>query len=144
MTSSEVTLTASSEPAITLDKTVSTPVDVNGNGLTDAGDTVVYTFVSTNTGNTTLKNVAITDPTLGTAGVSTTKTCTITHTDATTTVADVAAITLAPKEFVTCTSGTYTISAADQKAGTVVNTATTTGMIFIMVIGASVTMSSGL
>ena len=127
VTSNEVTLTANSEPAITLDKTVSTPVDVNGNGLTDAGDTVVYTFVSTNTGNTTLKNVAITDPTLGTAGVSTTKTCTITHTDATTTVADVAAITLAPKEFVTCTSGTYTVSAADQKAGTVVNTATTTG-----------------
>jgi uncharacterized repeat protein (TIGR01451 family) len=35
--------------------------DVNGNGLADAGDKIVYSYLVTNTGNVTLDNVATTD-----------------------------------------------------------------------------------
>ena len=36
-------------PSLTLVKTAGTPVDVNGNGITDAGDTIAYSFAVTNT-----------------------------------------------------------------------------------------------
>lgn len=35
--------------------------DVNGNGLADAGDKLVYSYLVTNTGNVTLNSVAVTD-----------------------------------------------------------------------------------
>ena len=35
--------------------------DVNGNGLADAGDKLVYSYLVTNTGNVTLNQVAVTD-----------------------------------------------------------------------------------
>ena len=35
---------------ISLDKPAGTPVDVNGNGRVDAGDTIAYSFLVTNTG----------------------------------------------------------------------------------------------
>ncbi|MFH6996251.1 hypothetical protein, partial [Flavobacterium sp. FlaQc-48] len=36
-------------------------VDSNGNGITNVGDRVEYTFVVTNTGNTTLTHITVTD-----------------------------------------------------------------------------------
>ncbi|MFH6996244.1 hypothetical protein ACHRWY_27595, partial [Flavobacterium sp. FlaQc-48] len=37
-------------------------VDVNKDGKTNVGDRVEYTFVVKNTGNTTLKNITVSDP----------------------------------------------------------------------------------
>ena len=51
-------------PAITLDKQAGAITDVDGNGA-DAGDTIAYTFIVTNTGNVTLNPVSVTDPKVG-------------------------------------------------------------------------------
>ncbi|EEB0288099.1 hypothetical protein XS41_23850, partial [Salmonella enterica subsp. enterica serovar Typhimurium] len=48
------TTPADMQPALELTKTAGTPVDVNGNGDVDAGDTIAYTFTVTNTGNVTV------------------------------------------------------------------------------------------
>jgi large repetitive protein len=54
---------ANSAPTIALVKSwVFAPGgDANGNGLADAGDKIVYSYLVTNTGNVTLNQVAITD-----------------------------------------------------------------------------------
>jgi large repetitive protein len=54
---------ANSAPTIAVVKTwVFAPGgDVNGNGLADAGDKLVYSYLVTNTGNVTLNQVAVTD-----------------------------------------------------------------------------------
>ncbi len=52
-------------PKLALDKRVSSVTDVNGNGLTDAGDEINYEFELTNTGNVTLTNVNVSDPLVG-------------------------------------------------------------------------------
>ncbi len=101
------TIRTDSRGALTLTKKADTPVDVNGNGVTDPGDTVSYTFIVTNTGTVTLTGVAIVDPLLSGAGVNIT--C--------------AQMTLAPGATTTCRSTAYTIRAA----GTLTNTATATG-----------------
>jgi uncharacterized repeat protein (TIGR01451 family) len=57
-------------PAIALIKTVNVTgpnkingaIDVNGNGFTDAGDTIEYSFKIINTGKFTLNNIIVTDP----------------------------------------------------------------------------------
>jgi len=91
---------------ISLAKSVAKVTDVNGNYVTDPGDTVQYSFRVTNTGNTTLSSITVNDPKLGG-----TVTC--------------AAGPLAPGASVTCTpTQTYTVTAADQTAGKVTNTAT--------------------
>jgi large repetitive protein len=46
---------------LTLDKQVAS-TNFGGDGRADAGDTVAYTFLVTNTGRTTLRNVTISDP----------------------------------------------------------------------------------
>ncbi|WP_307202016.1 beta strand repeat-containing protein [Nocardioides zeae] len=91
-------------PGLALDKQAGTPVDVNGSGLTDAGDTIAYTFVVTNAGNVPLTAVAISDPML--TGLS----C--------------PAGVLAPGASVTCTAAPYEITRDDVDAGSVDNTAT--------------------
>ena len=91
---------------LTVDKSAGTPVDVNGNGRVDAGDTIAYGFLVTNTGAVTLTGVGVSDP--KTAPVS----CPVT--------------TLQPGQSTTCTAG-YTITQADVNAGAVTNTAHANG-----------------
>lgn len=94
-------------PKLSVDKRAGTPVDTNSSGITDVGDTIVYTFLVTNTGNVPVQGVQIVDPKLGAS-----PTC--------------PAGTLAPGNTVTCTSSAYVVTAADLAAGAVVNTATAT------------------
>ncbi|WP_428347972.1 beta strand repeat-containing protein [Nocardioides sp.] len=96
------------EPELALDKRVSSVTDVNGNGLTDAGDEIDYEFELTNTGNVTLANVDVSDPLVGAV------TCPV--------------ATLAPGDSTVCTAdNAYVITAADVDAGNVHNTATAHG-----------------
>ncbi|HYF74779.1 MAG TPA: hypothetical protein VD864_18270 [Nocardioides sp.] len=93
-------------PSVNLKKTAGSIIDGDGNGP-DAGDTVTYDFLVTNTGNVTLNPVTVSDPKLG-------------------------AITcpsgpLAAGASVSCTQKTYTLTQADVDAGKVDNTATVTG-----------------
>ncbi|MGL5811402.1 MAG: beta strand repeat-containing protein, partial [Nocardioides sp.] len=92
------------EPLITLDKTAGTPSGTN------AGDTIAYEFLVTNTGNVTLDPVSVDDPKV--AGNGQSVTCPVT--------------TLAPAAATTCTA-TYTLTQADVDAGQVINTATASG-----------------
>jgi uncharacterized repeat protein (TIGR01451 family) len=99
-------------PAITLVKShVSADVvDKNRNGKDDAGDTVAFTFVATNTGNVTLDNVVVTDPKLAAAGVALGNAGKIAN--------------LAPRAKGTIKSNPYTLKQADVEAGKFDNTAT--------------------
>ncbi|WP_340540818.1 CshA/CshB family fibrillar adhesin-related protein, partial [Nocardioides sp. GXZ039] len=94
-------------PSIELDKSVSAIDDVDGSGVTDAGDEITYSFTVTNTGNVPLSSVRVDDPKL------TNVVCTPT--------------TLAPGAVANCTADPYVVTAADEAAGTVVNTATAHG-----------------
>lgn len=95
-------------PAISLVKHAATPVDVNGNGLTDAGDTIAYTFTVTNSGNTILDGVGVTDAKVGAV------TC--------------PQATLAAGAEETCTADSaYVVTADDVTDGSVDNSATATG-----------------
>ena len=64
--------------------------DVNNDQVTDVGDTVVWTFQAMNTGNVTLKDIAIHDPLAGAVSCPTR--------------------TVAPGHTVTCTSRPQTIT----------------------------------
>ena len=99
------TTPTSTVATLTLDKQAGEPVDVDGNGRVDAGDTLAYTFVLSNTGAVTLTGLELDDPKTGPVSCPTT--------------------TLAPNASTTCTAD-YTITQADVDAGTVDNTATAT------------------
>jgi len=88
-------------PAISLVKTADTT------GPVRAGDTIAYTFTVTNTGNTTLTNLTVTDPKLGPVSC--------------------AATTLAPAESTTCTGPDYTVTAQDADRGRITNHAVARG-----------------
>src|SRR5690606_3014627 len=64
------TPTTAPAPALTLVKTAGTPVDVNGNGITDAGDTIAYSFEVTNTGNVPLESVVVNDAKISQAAIA--------------------------------------------------------------------------
>ncbi|MGL5817537.1 MAG: DUF7507 domain-containing protein, partial [Phycicoccus sp.] len=81
--------------------------DVNGNGVTDLGDRIGWSFLARNTGTTTITGLAVDDPRAGTV------TCPVT--------------TLAPGAQTTCTAAAYTITQADVDAGVVSNSATASG-----------------
>jgi uncharacterized repeat protein (TIGR01451 family)/LPXTG-motif cell wall-anchored protein len=74
----------------------------------EAGDTLHYTFLVTNTGNTTLNNIVVNDPLPGLSAVSCPKT------------------TLVSGEEMTCTA-TYHATKADAERGEVLNSATAEG-----------------
>ncbi|WP_052760539.1 DUF11 domain-containing protein [Rhizobium sp. LC145] len=96
-------------PGLRTDKT-GTLNDLDGDGLLDAGETITYSFVVTNTGAVTLTNVTPNDPLLQEAGISVTP----------------GPQTLAPGANATFTA-TYTPTQAEVDTGRVVNTATSTG-----------------
>ncbi len=97
-------------PRLALVKTAAVN-DVNGNGFTDAGDTITYGFTVSNTGNMALNFTGVTDPML--SGLS----CTLTP------PALAVGATGLP---LVCTNNVYTITAADIAAGQVTNSATGT------------------
>ena len=106
---SEVSIPQAQSPALTLVKTADTSAL---SSPAKVGDTVTYNFTERNTGNVTLTNVSITDPSPGLSpliyswpGV---------------------AGTLVPGQAVTA-SATYQVTQADLNAGHVVNTATGAG-----------------
>ena len=78
--------------------------DLNGNGQTDLGDKITWSFLVKNTGTTTVNTVAVADPKAGAVS------CPVT--------------TLAPGVSTTCTSAAYTITQPDVDATHVANTAT--------------------
>jgi uncharacterized repeat protein (TIGR01451 family) len=82
--------------------------DVNHDGITDAGDTILWTFDVTNTGRVTLSTVNVTDTKAGAV------TC--------------LKSTLAVGESTTCAAtASYTVTTVDANAGAVHNVATATG-----------------
>jgi uncharacterized repeat protein (TIGR01451 family) len=102
------TTVAFESPALTLVKHAGTPVDVNGNGITDVGDTIQYTFDVSNTGDVPLTSLKVIDSKAG--GV----TCPST--------------TLAAGASETCSAdAVYQITEADADAGSVNNIAAVTG-----------------
>ncbi|MGW5052635.1 CshA/CshB family fibrillar adhesin-related protein [Actinokineospora sp. NPDC004072] len=108
VSSSDTTRTLiDSAGAIHLVKTVGAVADTDGNGA-DAGDTVSYTLVVTNTGPVVLHAITVVDPMLGEV------TC--------------PAGPLAPGASVTCTARPYTVTQADVDARKIENTAVATGM----------------
>ncbi|OAN38065.1 beta strand repeat-containing protein [Microbacterium sp. H83] len=98
--------TIASAPGLTTTKSGSVTQGAGG-----VGSTVTYTFTARNSGNTTLTNVAITDPLPGLSALAYTW--------------PGVAGTLAPGQSVTATA-TYTVTQADVDAGAVRNTATGT------------------
>ena len=99
---SSVTLPLVRTASLSLDKQLATA------GPYRAGLLLTYQFVVTNTGNTTLTNVAVSDPLVGLSAV----TCPLT--------------TLAAGATTTC-NATYVVTQGDIDAGSLVNTATATG-----------------
>ncbi len=107
------TVTEVGRPQIGLDIQIAGIPDVNGNGIIDAGDQVLYTFTVTNLGTVPLNNVNmdLTTLTLPLPGLS----C--------------APITLAvgATQTLVCTGNGYTITPADVGVGTVTLGGTATG-----------------
>lgn len=95
-------------PSLALVKKAGTPDDVNHDGIVDAGDSIAYTFVVTDTGNVPETNLTVDDTKL--PGVTCPQT------------------SLAPEASETCTGNNpYTITVADVAGGGVTNTATASG-----------------
>ncbi|WP_371783654.1 DUF7507 domain-containing protein [Streptosporangium subroseum] len=103
---STVTATATPAPGLTVAKTAS-PSTVSA-----PGQTITYSYLVTNTGNTTLSGVGATDTAFSGSGTPPVITCPVT--------------TLAPQVATICT-GTYVTTQADVDAGSIVNTATASG-----------------
>ncbi len=94
-------------PGIDIDK-LSTFNDSNGNGLADAGETISYSFVVTNTGTVTLQSIMVSDPMLMLGGIT--------------------LPSLAPGASDNTTfSGTYTLTQDDVDDGMKMNQASVTG-----------------
>ena len=97
-----------SNPELSVVKQAGTPVDVNADGVVNAGDTIAYSFTVSNTGDVPLENVTVNDAKAGTV------TC--------------PQASLAPGASQTCTAeAPYTITDAEATAGSVDNSATATG-----------------
>ncbi|MET8701711.1 hypothetical protein ABZW10_22995 [Kitasatospora sp. NPDC004723] len=107
----EVTITQPPAPAMTVVKsaTSSRPDKLI------VGETVTYSFVVKNTGNVTLKDVKVNETAFTGTGTLSPVTCPTAQ-----------AASLAPGAEMTCTA-TYTVTQADVDAGSIKNSATTTG-----------------
>ncbi|WP_143653704.1 DUF7507 domain-containing protein, partial [Streptosporangium subroseum] len=103
---STATVTATSRPELSLLKTAFPSTVVS------AGQTITYSYLVVNTGNTTLTGVGAVDTAFSGSGTPGVVTCPVT--------------TLAPQASTTCT-GTYVVTQADVDAGSVVNTAVASG-----------------
>jgi uncharacterized repeat protein (TIGR01451 family) len=98
-------------PSLALTK-IATLNDTDGDHKADLGETITYTFNAQNTGTAAATSVALEDPTLTAASIST----------------SCPATTLAAGASMTCTaSGPYAVTSADVAAGSVANTATLSG-----------------
>ncbi|MFC4222445.1 DUF7507 domain-containing protein [Lysinibacter cavernae] len=104
----DCTVTNTARPVgLTLQKSAGQPVDVNGNWITDAGDTIGYSFVVKNTGELAMDNVVVDDPVIGAV------TCPVG--------------VLLPGATRVCAGATdYTVTAADAERGFVLNLAVAT------------------
>ncbi|MFT2707703.1 Ig-like domain-containing protein [Clavibacter zhangzhiyongii] len=103
--------TASATVPLTRTATMDLQKTASTQNVPAAGGVVTYAFRLRNTGSTTLTNVAVADPRTGVSALAYTWPGT--------------AGTLAPGQVVTATA-TYTATAADVQAGSIVNTATAT------------------
>lgn len=99
----EVEVPIEATPGLSMLKSVSPDTTIN------AGETLTYTFVVTNTGTTTVDNVTVTDPLPGLSAIE-----------------GPHGISLEPGEQATFTA-TYVVTETDAIAGIVLNTATATG-----------------
>ncbi|AJR18835.1 DUF7507 domain-containing protein [Pimelobacter simplex] len=97
---------ADPEPSVSLDKSASPAT------IAQAGETVTYSFVVTNTGNVTLHDVAIAEGAFSGTGALSAIRCPETR--------------LVPGERTTCTA-TYEVTQDDVDAGSITNTATASG-----------------
>lgn len=104
-----VTVPPDQTPRLTIDKTGALQ-DQDNDGLVDAGEEIVYSFLVRNTGNVTLTDVTVKDSLLSAEGISVTP----------------GPQTLAPGEEATFTA-TYAATQDKIDAGRVTNTATATG-----------------
>jgi len=104
---SEVTIPFTGMIALGLEKT-GVGVDRNGDGIISAGDVIVWSFVVTNLGATTLTEVAVSDPTAG--------------------VVTCEATILVPGASIACSVADYTITTADAAAGRVTNVASASAL----------------
>ena len=103
---SPATITASQTSSLSLVKSVTSPPST-------VGATATYSFVVTNTGNTTLTGIGISETAFSGSGTLSTIAC--------------PADPLLPTKSLTCTA-TYAVTAADITAGGVTNTAQATGV----------------
>ena len=122
--SATLTLTVNQDPALTLIKTVSDPVDNDSNGV-DVGDVITFTYVATNSGNVALTNVSIAEAQADFTGTGTLPSPTYAS-GGSDQDSDSATDDLAVGESVTWTA-TYALTQADVNAGFVENQATATG-----------------
>lgn len=93
-------------PAIQIEKSHAAPRDTDGDGRVSAGDIVDFSFLVTNSGNVTLTNIEVTDPTTNPTSLR--------------------VGTLKPGEAETVRA-THTLTQADIDAGAIANLATVTG-----------------
>ncbi|MFF8769778.1 hypothetical protein [Kitasatospora sp. NPDC015120] len=108
---SEAIVPAPNEPALTVVKTATS----SRPDKLIVGETVTYSFAVKNTGNVTLKDVKVTEGAFTGTGQLSPVTCPIAE-----------AASLAPGASMTCTA-TYTVTQADVDAGSIKNSATSTG-----------------
>ena len=108
VTSDPSTASQTLDRSSSLALSVTGPVtDANGDGVTDLGDVVTWTFRLTNTGTVTLSQLAVDDPAVGQI--------------------DCAATTLAAGGSTTCTA-THAVTSADVAAGKVSTTGSASGL----------------
>ena len=115
--SNRITIRINSPAKLEITNSAGPPADQNGNGRTDTGDTIDFSYTVSNTGAVTVGEVEVDDE------LSTKTSCSDT--------------TLAPEEVTTC-SGSYAISQDDVDGGSVDNRAAAVG---VTPAGASITSS---